>query len=115
MRIQRDKAQAALEDLRNRVRLEVQQACLTLEYARSVLRGSAESVALAERALAIARTRMEQGMSTYLEFTDSNVAFSQARLTLLGALTRCRQAWIDLQYAAGGPMSAAVLEEGTEQ
>jgi outer membrane protein TolC len=113
MRLEQEKAEASCADLRQQILLEVREAELTLRHAREALRGSAEGVTLAERALAIARARLDQGMATYLEFTDSNVALSRARLTRLGAMCACRQAWIELQYATGGDLSAAA-EEGPE-
>lgn len=108
------KAHTDRDEQRQTIRYEVEEACLNLGNARENLRGAAESVALAERALAIARTRVEQGMATYLELTDSNVALSRARLQRLAALKNCRQAWIDVQYAAGGDVAGAAREEGFE-
>lgn len=106
------KAEASRDALRNEIRLEVEQAHLTLENARVTLGGSAEAVRLAGRALVIARTRVEQGMATYLELTDANVALSQARQAHVDALTACRQAWIQLQFATGGDVAAAATEKG---
>lgn len=108
------KAHTARDERRQAIRYEVEEACLSLANARENLRGAAESVALAERALAIARTRVDQGMATYLELTDSNVALSRARLQRLAALKTCRQAWIDVQYAAGGDVAGAAREEGMD-
>ncbi len=74
------------EEVLKLVKLEVRRAYLALEYARESIVASRDNVALAERALAIARTRHETGLATYLEFTDANLALSTARLTRLQAL-----------------------------
>ncbi len=110
--LKRDQAEATRAEWRQRIRFEVQQAELALDTAQTTRRGSLESVRLAERAMAIARTRHDQGLSTYLEFTDANLALSRARLNRLNALAACRRAWIDLHHAAGGDVAAAALEEG---
>ena len=40
---------------------------------------------LAEKSLEIARTRYENGLATYLDFTDANLSLNVARLTRLQA------------------------------
>ena len=39
---------------------------------------------------------------------------SHKRLQRLSALKTCRQAWIEVQYAAGGDVAGAALEPGEE-
>ena len=76
---------ASDEEVREVVKLEARQAYLELVHAREALEASGESEALALRALEIARTRHASGLSTYLEFTDANLALSTARLARLQA------------------------------
>jgi len=83
------------------VLLEVRQAYLALEHARELLAASGDSVALAERALAIARTRYETGLSTYIEFTDANLALSTARLVRAQALHDHAVALAQVAFACG--------------
>lgn len=99
--LQHERALAELEDLERNVRLEIESALLILQNAREVVVGSLEAVKLAEDALKIAKTRHEQGLSTYLEFTDGNLALSVARLTHYEALRYHVHALADLRYACG--------------
>ncbi len=95
------KARASLEDLQRVIRLEIQSAFLTLNNAAEVVSSSQEGVDLALKALEIARLRYDKGLSTYLEFTDSNLALSTARLIHYGALRSYLQALADLRFACG--------------
>ncbi len=88
------------DERREAILLEVRQAWLSLQHARERLAASAESVVLAERALDIARTRYEAGLSTYLELTDANLARSTARLMRLQAQHDLAVAIANVQYAA---------------
>lgn len=108
--LNREKARADLDDLRRKVRLEIQSAYLTLNDAREVVTGSRDNVDLARKALEIARVRYDQGLATYLELADSNLALSSAQLIYLEALRGYLQALADLEYACGG-RSLADLEE----
>lgn len=99
--LKREKARAELEDLQRNIRLEVENAWQTVRHAAQVVEGSQQGVDLAERALEIARVRYEQGLSTYLEFADSNLALSHARLIHEGALREYLTAVADLRYACG--------------
>jgi outer membrane protein TolC len=95
------KTRATLDDLKRAAALEVSQAYLELARARETLASTRETVALAERALAIARTRYEQGLSTALEFTETNVALSAARLGASKARRDYLCALAQLAYASG--------------
>lgn len=75
-----------LEQLRENVRLEVQQARQTLESARERIDASASNVARAEKALEIAQTRFENGLSTQVELNDAELAVTQARTNHARAL-----------------------------
>ena len=90
-----------LYDLERATRLEVEQLWLTLEEARQTLRGTADNIALAERALQIAAVRHEQGLATHLDFTDSNLALNNARLNHSRALLGYQQTLADLRHTTG--------------
>lgn len=105
------------DELRKAVKLDVRQAYLGLVQAREALAASGDSVALAERALAIARTRHAAGLTTYLEFTDANLALSTARLARLQAQHDLAVAVTDARYACGLNLNKAdvdAIEGGTE-
>ena len=95
------KAQADLEELMRAVTLDIRQNYLDLTHARETVSVAAANIALAEKGLQIAKTRYEQGLSTYLEFTDTNVALSAARLGLCQAQYAYRSAVARLRYAIG--------------
>lgn len=97
------KAEQDLDELLRAIGLEVQQAYLVLRQAAETVAASRENVALAERSLAIAKTRYQAGLATYLEYTDANLALSTARLTWLSALCGHLAALADLRYACGEP------------
>ena len=89
------------EELLKAVKLEMRQAYLALQYARESMAATRGNVALAERALSIARTRHETGLATYLEFTDANLALSTARLAWFQALHDHAVAVSAVRYACG--------------
>ena len=91
----------ALEDLLRATRLQVDQLWLLLEEKRETLMGTAENIRLAERALAIASVRYEQGLATWLDVTESNLALNHARLNHHQALLEYRQAFADLEHVVG--------------
>ncbi len=95
------KAKASYEELKNSVALEIRQSFLDLQLARESMKGSQDTVKLAEKALSIAKTRYQQGLSTYLEFTETNHALDLARLQHNTALRDFENALARLQYACG--------------
>ena len=95
------KARETLADLERAVALEVEQQYLEMAQAEETIAAGRETVALAEKGLDIARTRYENGLATYLEFTDANLALSTARLTWLAALHEHMNARARLECAAG--------------
>jgi len=95
------KAQAERDTLLRGVRLEVTEAWLAMQAAEEILHGTQQNVELAERALEIARTRYDEGLAAYIEFTDSNLALATARLTHFQALEQQAGAVVQLKYAAG--------------
>jgi len=96
-----EKTRAELEDLKKAVRLDVKRAYLDMQYAAETIESTAGSIALATKALGIASTRYKSGMSTYIEFTDANLALSTAKLTHSQALRDHMNAVAMLEYAIG--------------
>ena len=103
-RLALDQARADLDDMGRAVQLEVRQAFLDLTHAGEARAVAKDTVALAERGLAIARTRYEQGISTYLEFMETNLALSTARLQLCQALHDEAVARARIRCASGQPI-----------
>lgn len=92
---------ADADELRRAVSLDVRQAYLTLTHAAEAIRVAEATVGLAEKGLAIAAVRHEQGVSTYLEFTETNLALSTARLQMLEAFYAHAVARVRVRHAAG--------------
>ena len=92
-----------IRETESAVLLEVKQAWLALQQAEEALAASAENVALAERALQIARTRYDSGLSTYIELTDANLALRTAELTRLQAKHDHNIAVAQIRLATGTP------------
>lgn len=95
------KAEAVRDDLLRAVSLDVKAAWLNMLAAREIIAGTSDNVRLAEKALEIAKTRVDAGLSTYLEFTDSNLSLNTARLIHLQALENHLKAVVQLKYASG--------------
>lgn len=95
------KEQANMKETKKRIRLEVTEGYLDMTHALEAIKGSKENMALAEKALSIAKTRYEQGLSTYLEYTETNLALSTAQLTHFQALHAHLCAIARLCYACG--------------
>ena len=100
-RLELDKARETLADNERQVALEIRAHYLDLQQAAETVAASAETVALAEKGLEIARTRYENGLATYLDVTDANLALNTARLTRLLALHEHLNAQARLQQASG--------------
>lgn len=81
-----DRERYRLEELRENVRLEVQQALQNLEATREQVAASESNVARAERALDIAQTRFRNGLSTQVELNDAELAATRARTNFAQAL-----------------------------
>lgn len=95
------KAQANHDNLLRSVSVEVKSAWLDMMAARETITGAEENVKLAEKALEIAKTRYDNGLATYLEFTDSNLSLNTARLNYFQSLEKHLNAVVNLKYAAG--------------
>jgi outer membrane protein len=112
-RLELEKANEDFEELRRSVRAEIRAAYLDMRHARDRVGANTDNVALAEKALAIARERHRSGLATYLEYTDANVALNRARLSYLAAVHDHMSAVARLEYVTGSipPAVAARLEE----
>jgi outer membrane protein TolC len=95
------KAQADRDSLLRFVSVEVKSAWLDMMAARETIAGTEQNVTLAEKALEIAKTRYDNGLATYLEFTDSNLSLNTARLIYFRSLEKHLNAVVNLKYAAG--------------
>lgn len=101
-------AEAALERERQRlaqltegVRLEVEQALLSVRAGREWVEASRGTVARAERALDIAQLRFRNGLSTQVELDDAELAVTEARTNLARALHAYATAEAELLAATG--------------
>ena len=95
------KARETLADSERQVELEIRSHVLDLRQAEETVAASRDAVELAEKSLEIAKTRYENGLATYLDFTDANLALSLARLTRLQALHDHMNALARLRQASG--------------
>lgn len=75
-----------LRQLRENIRLEVQQSYQELQAARERIEATSATVDRAERALEIAQTRFENGLSTQVELNDAELAVTRARTNQARAL-----------------------------
>jgi len=95
------------DEMGKTIALRVRQAYLEMNRAQESIEASEGNVALAEKALDIARTRYDAGAATHLEFTDTNLALTVARLEWLRSLHGLAVAVADLEYACGGVIGEA--------
>lgn len=95
-----NKARADLIELHKIVRLEIRVSYLDMVHAQEAIAGMEDNLALADKALAIEKTRFSEGISTYLEFNDANLALSTSRLQYLKALQAHIHAVANLRHAS---------------
>ncbi len=88
-------------DLRRSASLDIRTQWLRARDATEVINATDTTVALAERALAIARTRFDAGLSTNLEVTQANLELNDARLSRSQALYEYMVAVTGMKYASG--------------
>lgn len=100
-RAARNREQYRLRQLREDVRLEVQQAHQAMEAARQRIEATGSTVERAERALEIAQTRFRNGLSTQVELNDAELAVTQARTNHARALHAYAVARARLMAATG--------------
>lgn len=97
-----DRERQRLAQLTEGVRLEVEQALLSVRAGREWVEASRGTVARAERALEIAQLRFRNGLSTQLELDDAERAVTEARTNLARALHTYATARAALLAATGG-------------
>ncbi len=100
-RLELAKARANFSDMERAVELEIRTAYLDVKHSAEAVAATAGNVELAEKSMDIARTRYDVGLATYLEYTDANLAMSDARLLWYGALRSHRTAIAQLRCACG--------------
>lgn len=100
-RAEKRREEFRLSQLREDIRLEVQQASQALNAARERIRASEANVNRAERALQIAQTRFENGLSTQVELNDAELAVTRARSNRARALHAYAVARARLMAATG--------------
>ena len=100
-RLELEKARETLEDAERGIELEIQAHYLDLRQAAETVGSSAENVELAEKGLEIAEARYQNGLATYLDYTDANLALRNARLIRLLALHEHMNALARLEQASG--------------
>ena len=105
------KTRTALDEQERGVLLEVRQAFLDMRFAEESAEAAQGNVALAGKSLQIARARYDQGLGTYLDVTDSNVAVSRAKLTWYRALRDHMDAVARLRHACGSTDATPLEEE----
>ncbi len=97
-------------DLRRTVELEIRTYWLRGRDSAEIINATTESIGLAERALKIARSRFDAGLSTNLEVTQSNLELNDARLARFVAFHEYMNAVTGMKYAVG-----ILLEEYTDE
>ncbi len=100
-RIEREKTVADRAALRRNIMQQARQAWLSVQHAAETVAASRDTVALADRSLAIAETRYESGLTTRLEYTEVSLARMEAELNRLQAIRDHRQAVNALRHAIG--------------
>lgn len=90
-----------LEDLHNRVELEVRSALLDVKTAEDQVAVARQSISLADEQLAEAKDRFRAGVSDSLEVVQSQEAVATANETLIQALYLDNVAKLSLAHALG--------------
>lgn len=98
-------AEAAREQLRQGVALEVRQAYLNLQEAQARLQASAKSVEEAREVLRLAHARYDTGVGTSVEVTDAVTAMTVARSNYVNAVYDCQISLAMVEEAIGGNIS----------
>jgi len=94
-------ARVALAMVEDGVRLEVKALALGLNQEAKNAAYQKKNVEVAEAALGLAQSRYENGLLTNLDYMDSRLALTQARVAYLNALANYQIARAKLQKAVG--------------
>ena len=92
-------------DLKNAIRIDVEESQRELERAVRTVAVQEQNVHEAQRGYDIARVRYESGVGTQLELLDSELQLNQARVSRLKALYDAKIARIQLRRAQGEPLN----------
>jgi len=98
---QYEQARIETRDTRRTVLLNIKQAYLDLKAAEKAIDSHRETVGQADKAYQIARIRWENGVSTSLELTESELNLSESSIMLQEALAYYRIALAKLERAIG--------------
>jgi len=98
---QYEQARIETRDTRRTVLLSIKQAYLDLKAAEKAIDSHRETVGQADKAYQIARIRWENGVSTSLELTESELNLSESSIMLQEALAYYRIALAKLERAIG--------------
>lgn len=104
LRVDQREAELRQMELERRVALQIDGARSGFEEASARMAAQGETVAEAERGLAIANTRYESGVGTQLEVLDAQVALATARVFAATALHDRRVARVRWRLAMGEPV-----------
>ena len=96
-----EQAKIEYDSVVRQVEMEIEQSWLDVNSARTILKSQEETVSQAEKAFEIAMIRWENGLSTYLELTDAELALAAAKVNLQQALARYSIALARLEKAVG--------------
>lgn len=99
--LEREKTLTDLDERYRQIELDVRDAVLELRRSAETVLAGERNADLAARGLAIARTRFDAGLATYLDVTEANLALRRARLTHSTALRDHLAARAQLQFACG--------------
>lgn len=99
--LEREKSMAERSVLQRHITQQVRQAWLGVQHAAETVAASRDTVALADRSLAIAETRYETGLTTRLEYTEVSLARMEAELNRWQAIRDHQQAVNALRHAIG--------------
>ena len=98
---QYEQSRIETRDTRRTVLLSIKQSYLDLKAAQKAIESHRETVGQAEKAYQIARIRWENGISTSLELTESELNLSESSIMLQEALAYYRIALAKLERAVG--------------
>jgi outer membrane protein TolC len=94
-------ARVALAMVEDGIRLDVHAQVLALNQESKNMKYQGKNVEVAEAALGLAEQRFQNGLLTNLDYMDSQLALTQARVSYLNALANYRVARAKLQKAVG--------------
>lgn len=98
---ERRQSERALEEKRLQLGLDVRQSVLTIRTTAEGIRSARQGVAFAEESVRLQKALYESGGGTLLQWNDSQVQLTRARVSLVEAEVNLRLAWAGLEKAVG--------------